>query len=65
MSEWIACDVSLPEQKKQGNGQCSEMVIVELTDGTIDHDWLINYEWVIHCKKNGGAYPVRWKNENI
>ena len=65
MKSWIDCETLLPEQKTQGNGKCSEMVIVELSDGTISKDWLINDKWTIHCKKNGGAYPVRWKNGNI
>ena len=65
MSEWIDCEITLPHQEPKGNGRCSEMVLVELSDGTIDKDWLINYEWVIHCKKNGGAYPVRWKDGRI
>ena len=65
MKGWIDCETLLPEQKTQGNGKCSEMVIVELSDGTISKDWLINDKWTIYCKKNGGAYPVRWKNGNI
>ncbi len=62
MDGWTDCTVALPPQKEQGNGRCSEMVTVELSDKTIDRDWLINYEWVIHCRKNGGAYPVRWRD---
>lgn len=55
MKEWIDCDVSLPPQKNEGAGRCSEMVVVELSDGTIAQDWLINDKWTIHCKKNGSA----------
>ena len=65
VSEWIDCEVSLPPQRAEGIGKCSQMVTVELSDGTISKDWLINDKWTIHCKKNGGAYPVRWKNGNI
>lgn len=65
MDDWIDCDVSLPTQIKYGTGKYSKMVIVELSDGTTSKDWLINDKWTVHCKKNGGAYPVRWKNGNI
>lgn len=60
--EWIECDVSLPPQIPKGQGKCSDMVIVQLSDGSISKDWLINDKWTIHCKKNGGSYPVRWKH---
>lgn len=63
--EWIDCNVELPQQKAEGSGRFSSMVMVELSDGTISKDWLINDKWTIHCKKNGGAYPVRWKDGNI
>lgn len=62
MTDWIDCDISLPEQKLHGTGKYSQIVIVELSDGTISKDWLINDKWTVHCKKNGGAYPVRWKH---
>lgn len=65
MDDWIDCDVSLPTQIQYGTGKYSKMVIVELSDGTTSKDWLINDKWTVHCKKNGGAYPVRWKNGNI
>lgn len=64
-AKWVDCDVSLPAQKNEGCGKCSEMVVVELSDGSISKDWLINDKWTIHCKKNGGAYPVRWKYGDI
>lgn len=60
--EWIDCDVSLPQQEQYGIGKYSQMVVVELSDGTISKDWLINDKWTVHCKNNGGAYPVRWKD---
>ncbi len=63
--EWIDCNISLPPQRAEGVGKCSQMVIVELSDGTISKDWLINDRWTIHCKKNGGAYPVRWKDGSV
>lgn len=61
MDDWIDCDVSLPTQTQYGTGKYSKMVIVELSDGTTSKDWLINDKWTVHCKKNGGAYPIRWK----
>lgn len=61
-SEWIDCSVSLPQQKQYGTGKYSQIVVVELSDGMISKDWLINDKWTVHCKKNGGAYPVRWKD---
>lgn len=51
----------LPPEIKKGVGTYSEMVDVELSDGTIAEDFLINGKWVTYCKKNGGVYPVRWK----
>ena len=50
----------MPPEKKEGVGTFSDMCIVELSDGTLSEDFLINGKWVVHCKKNGGAYPVRW-----
>lgn len=58
---WVDCEARLPEQKPKGLGTYSEKVTVELSDGRITEDWLINGKWVIHCKNNGGAYPIRWK----
>ena len=60
-SEWIECKNQMPPERQEGCGMVSELVVVELTDGRIATDWLINGRWVIHCKNNGGAYPVRWK----
>lgn len=59
--EWIDCEERMPEQKQDGNGTVSETVKVILSDGTESEDWLINGKWVVHCKKNGGAYPVKWR----
>lgn len=59
---WIECKNKLPPERKEGIGTVSDKVTVELSDGRIATDWLINGRWVIHCKTNGGAYPVRWKN---
>lgn len=61
MDGWIDCDERMPEQKQDGNGTVSETVKVLLSDGTESEDWLINGKWVVHCKKNGGAYPVKWR----
>ena len=58
---WIDCEKELPPQKHEGIGKYSDRVAVELSDGRIAEDWLINGKWVVHCKNNGGAYPVRWK----
>lgn len=58
---WVDCEERLPKQIPKGNGSYSEKVTVELSDGRIAEDWLINGRWVVHCKKNGGAYPIRWK----
>lgn len=57
-NEW---NDGLPPEKKVGQGTCSEMCIVQLSDGRLAEDWLINGKWVVHCKRNGGVYPVRWK----
>jgi len=62
--DWIVCDDRMPEQVPRGNGRLSAMVEVELSDGTTSEDWLINDKWVIHCKTNGGAFPVRWRLKN-
>lgn len=62
---WIDCEDKLPPEKYEGEGSYSVRVKVELSDGRITEDWLINGKWVIHCKNNGGAYPVRWKWKNI
>lgn len=62
MKNWIDCAKELPEQKPRGNGKHSEMVWVKLSDGTVAKDWLINDKWTIHCKTNGGAYPIGWKH---
>lgn len=59
---WIKCEDRLPSERKEGIGTVSDRVIVELSDGNIAEDWLINGRWVVHCRKNGSAYPIRWKN---
>ena len=61
MDDWIECKTKLPSEHYEGIGTVSDRVIVELSDGRIETDWLINGKWVIFCKNNGGAYPVRWK----
>ena len=58
---WIDCDKEMPTERKKGIGTYSDRVEVELSDGRITTDWLINGKWVIHCKNNGGAYPMRWR----
>lgn len=62
---WNECNKCLPHERKEGLGTVSEHVTVELSDGRIAKDWLINGKWVIHCKNNGGAYPVKWKNDGF
>lgn len=61
--DWVDCDKVMPEEKLEGSGSRSEMVSVMLSDGSKSEDWLINGKWVIHCKKNGGAFPVKWRNK--
>lgn len=58
---WTDCEKKLPDQKKDGEGSFSESVKVMLSDGIESEDWIINGKWVVHCKKNGGAYPVKWR----
>lgn len=58
---WISCDERLPKETKQGQCTVSEMVEVELSDGTIDRDWLINGKWVMYCKNSCKVYPVKWR----
>jgi hypothetical protein len=60
--EWVDCSVCLPVEKEEGQGSCSRAVEVILSDGTQSVDWLINGKWVVHCKKNGGPYPVKWRD---
>ena len=62
-SEWIDCEDRLPEQKQDGNGAVSETVKVLLSDGREAEDWLINGKWTIFCKRNGGSYPVKWREK--
>lgn len=62
-AEWIDCGTMLPEEEKEGIGTHSKEVEVMLSDGRMSSDWLINGKWVIHCKNNGGAYPVKWKEK--
>lgn len=63
MVEWFICEEVMPEERNDGNGRYSEEVIVLLSDGTESTDWLINGKWVVHCKKNGGAFPIKWKEK--
>lgn len=60
MEKWHNCKIELPSEKQDGIGTVSDRVTVELSDGRIETDWLINGRWVVFCKNNGGAYPVRW-----
>lgn len=61
MNNWIECTIKLPPERFEGIGTVSDQVTVELSDGRIETDWLINGKWVVFCKNNGGAYPVRWR----
>lgn len=61
MKMWISCEERLPEEKKEGQCTVSELVEVELSDGTIDRDWLINGKWVMYCKFSCKVYPIRWR----
>ena len=61
MDDWKDCRKQMPLERIEGCGTVSDRVVVELSDGRITTDWLINGKWVIHCKTNGGAYPVKWK----
>lgn len=63
MNKWIPCEKEMPLQKAEGMGRRSDIVDVVLSDGKITEDWLINDRWVIHCKTNGGAYPVKWRKK--
>ena len=58
---WLDCEKQLPKQKAEGSGRYSVIVDVILSDGTKSEDWLINDNWVIYCKKNGGAFPIKWR----
>ena len=60
---WINCEDEMPKERQEGCGTVSDKVSVELSDGRIETDWLINGRWVIFCKQNGGAYPIRWKKQ--
>ena len=53
----------LPPTKPYGDGTVSGKVKVLLSDGTVSEDWLINDKWVVHCKTNGGAFPIVWRYE--
>lgn len=64
MDRWINCNDMLPPEMKDGVGTISEIVEVILSDGTHDEDWLINHRWVVHCKNNGGAYPIKWRDKS-
>lgn len=62
-NEWVLCEKEMPPQVSVGSGKKSDMVAVMLSDGKVTEDWLINDRWVIHCKTNGGAYPVKWRKK--
>lgn len=64
MKKWIDCKAKMPTQKIEGVGAYSKPVIVLLSNGEISEDWLINGKWVIHCRNNGGAYPIKWQEKN-
>lgn len=40
--EWIDCEKELPPQRVEGECTLSDRVTVELSDGRIAEDWLIN-----------------------
>ena len=61
--DWIDCEDRLPEEFAEGIGRHSKEVEVMLSNGTISSDWLVNGKWVIYCKKNGGVYPIKWRNK--
>lgn len=63
MKDWMDCNDRLPEEVKEGVGTHSKEVEVLLSNGEISSDWLINGKWVIYCKKNGGAYPLKWREK--
>lgn len=63
MKDWMDCNDRLPEEVKEGVGTHSKEVEVLLSNGEISSDWLINGKWVIYCKKNGGAYPIKWREK--
>lgn len=58
---WNDCEKELPKEKQEGIGTYSPMVEVMLSNGEITEDWLINGKWVVHCRNNGGAYPIKWR----
>ena len=64
MNEWILCKDGLPDEETRGEATISKPCIVELTDGTVTEDWLINHRWVINCKDSGSPYPVKWRYKN-
>ena len=64
MDGWIDCNDKLPEQIPSGCGKSSKDVIVLLSTGEEDVDFLINDRWEWHCKlDNVGGYPVKWKEK--
>ena len=60
---WVDCEDRLPEEFAEGTGTRSDEVEVLLSNEEISSDWLINGKWVVYCKKNGGAYPIKWRNK--
>ena len=63
MKDWTDCNDRLPKELAEGIGTHSKEVEVLLSNGKISSDWLINGKWVIYCKKNGGAYPLKWREK--
>lgn len=63
MKDWTDCNDRLPKEVKEGIGTYSKEVEVLLSNGEISLDWLINGKWVIYCKKNGTAYPIKWREK--
>lgn len=63
MEKWVNCDDKMPEEYSEGLGTTSRVVKVLLSDGREAEDWLINGKWTIFCKKNGGSYPVKWREK--
>lgn len=57
---WISCDERLPEETQQGQCKVSEVVDVQLSDGSYAKDWIINGKWVVYCKNSCKVYPIKW-----
>lgn len=62
---WVNCDERMPKETRQGQCMVSEMVDIELSDGTFTKDCLINGKWVIYCKNSCKIYPIKWYEKPI